>query len=370
MFHADGTMTIGFTYPNMYLSEDYNSPQSPYWCLKAFVVLALPETDEFWAVEEEDYPSACLAGGQSTLETTVIWPPRQIVINHPLHHYLLSSGQSTTKTFKSRDAKYGKFAYSSAFGFSVPSGPLLHQTAPDSTLALRYSWDDTWRTRSSPVDVGLEKISTGDGKQITGLTSTWKPHSHLRNLEITTTLIPPLDSLPGWHVRIHRVSGASAGDDVQGLSLADGGFAIASSARNGQFLPDLPESELGRDGCVSSADNGRGALVSSWAGASGVVDLTTGLAVPVQGCCPSNSAASVMRADPNTNLISSRTMIPFVQHDIELSGDTRGRVFATAVFAVTASEGLGRDKVRELWRRRPEVILNGEGKPEVTVVRR
>jgi len=37
----------------------------------------------------------------------------------------------------SDQAKYGKFAYSSSFGFSVPTGPLrIAQQAPDSTLAL------------------------------------------------------------------------------------------------------------------------------------------------------------------------------------------------------------------------------------------
>src|SRR5690606_35028018 len=152
------------------------------------------------------------------------WPPRQIVVNDPFHHYLLSSGQSTTKPFKARDAKYGKLAYSSAFGFSVPSGPLLHQTAPDSTLAIRYSWDDTWRVRSSPQQIRLDKISTGDGKDIVALTSTWRPLSHLRNLEIQTTLIPPLESLPGWHVRVNRVRGAPAGGATEMMSLVDGGF--------------------------------------------------------------------------------------------------------------------------------------------------
>ena len=37
---------------NMYLTEDYNSPQSAYWALKAFVVIGLPGDDPFWTEPE------------------------------------------------------------------------------------------------------------------------------------------------------------------------------------------------------------------------------------------------------------------------------------------------------------------------------
>lgn len=36
----DGT-NVGYMYPNMYMSEDYNSPQLPYWALKSLIVAAL-----------------------------------------------------------------------------------------------------------------------------------------------------------------------------------------------------------------------------------------------------------------------------------------------------------------------------------------
>ncbi|CAK7237075.1 hypothetical protein SBRCBS47491_009853 [Sporothrix bragantina] len=34
IFSQDGVLNIGFGYPNLYMSEEYNSPQSVYWCLK------------------------------------------------------------------------------------------------------------------------------------------------------------------------------------------------------------------------------------------------------------------------------------------------------------------------------------------------
>lgn len=375
MFHADGTMTVGFVYPNMYLAEDYNSPQSPYWCLKSFIVLALPETDEFWVVEEEDYPISSLWPGEtssSAPKATVVWPPKQIVVNDPFHHYLLSSGQSTTKAFKGREAKYGKFAYSSAFGFSVPTGPLLHQTAPDNTLAIRFNHDDLWKTRSSPEMVRLEEISLGGngGGQIIGLTSTWKPASHLRHFEIETTLIPPLESLPGWHLRIHRVSAASSGDGVENITIVDGGFAIASCAPNGRFVPELDKSEPCTFGWFdSSSEPSRDALVSSWAGVSGVVDLTNDLGElsSARGRLNFNSATGVMRADPNTSLMTSRTMIPFIQHNLSFSGFTSSTIFVSAVFAATTSKYMSNVQVSELWGRRPSIKIDHRGGLEVSV---
>ena len=374
MFHADGTLTIGFTYPNMYMAEDYNSPQSPYWCLKSFVILALPETDDFWTVEKEAYLDFSPWSGEESvaLEATVVWPPRHIIVNDAYHHYLLSSGQSTTKPFKGREAKYGKFAYSSAFGFSVPTGTLLHQTAPDSTLAVQFG-DDLWRARSAPQDVRLEKISVGEGnKHVTGLTSTWRPRCHLEDFQIETTLIPPTSSLLGWHVRVHRISGASGGRDIETVSLVDGGFAIASSAQDGRFIPELRDGEWDRDGWIanSSADGG-GALVTSWAGASGIVDLTDGLAEPDNGyrSLLLSSGTGVVRPDPNTNLMASRTLLPLIRHELEFSSGTRCKVLVTAVFAVKADERLhDRDDVRELWRRRPRVKMDGEGKLQVFAV--
>lgn len=45
--NGDGTLSIGYAYPNLQMSEGYNSPASPYWALKAFLPLALPESHPF-----------------------------------------------------------------------------------------------------------------------------------------------------------------------------------------------------------------------------------------------------------------------------------------------------------------------------------
>jgi len=57
ILNSDGTLNIGYTYPNMFMTENYNSPGSPYWCCLAFLPLALPETHPFWIAKDEAYPT-------------------------------------------------------------------------------------------------------------------------------------------------------------------------------------------------------------------------------------------------------------------------------------------------------------------------
>lgn len=40
-------LTIGYAYPNILMSENYNVPGSPYWCMKAFAFLMLPAGHPF-----------------------------------------------------------------------------------------------------------------------------------------------------------------------------------------------------------------------------------------------------------------------------------------------------------------------------------
>lgn len=51
-----GVLTIGYRYTNLHMSESYNSPGSPYWSLKAFILLALPGNHPFWQAEPLPFP--------------------------------------------------------------------------------------------------------------------------------------------------------------------------------------------------------------------------------------------------------------------------------------------------------------------------
>lgn len=48
IFDNAGVLTIGYCYPNLQMSESYNAPGSPYWAMKAFLFLALPEEHPYW----------------------------------------------------------------------------------------------------------------------------------------------------------------------------------------------------------------------------------------------------------------------------------------------------------------------------------
>ena len=47
----DGVLSVGYGYDNRRMGESYNSAGSPYWCMKAFTMLAAPDDHPFWTVE-------------------------------------------------------------------------------------------------------------------------------------------------------------------------------------------------------------------------------------------------------------------------------------------------------------------------------
>ncbi|KAJ3528395.1 hypothetical protein NM208_g10216 [Fusarium decemcellulare] len=321
IFNADGTMTIGFTYPNMYMSEDYNSRQSVYWCLKSFIVLGLPADHPFWTCQEEPHPMET----SSLSPTQIIWPPRHILCNSPEHHYLLSSGQMTTKKFKAREAKYAKFAYSSAFGFSVPTGLELHQLAPDSTLTISLDDGESWKVRWEPFDVRAETalLITKESVEVPTIVSTWKPFSYL------------------------RVEGSN-------VSLSEGCFIQSSST-----------------------------LIKSQAGASGIIDLMPGLISEEEsnGTAQASlqSEGLLIEADPNTNLITQRTFIPSIRYSISpkpSNGSTstiekakEPFVLASGVFGVS-SQNVHLGDITEMWDKPPalQVKTGADGKSIVQIL--
>uniref|UniRef100_A0A8H7N3S4 DUF2264 domain-containing protein n=1 Tax=Bionectria ochroleuca TaxID=29856 RepID=A0A8H7N3S4_BIOOC len=156
---ASGTLSLGYSYPNMYMTENYNSPGSPYWACLAFVCLAVPDTHPFWTSEEESLRDKI--PGIKALKH-----PGHITSYLGGHCMLLSSGQACGYPMKGTHAKYGAFAYSSAYTFSVPTGHLsLEQYALASQLGLSDDGGEYWKTRRTKfikINAGRE-IMTADG---------------------------------------------------------------------------------------------------------------------------------------------------------------------------------------------------------------
>ena len=250
IFTRDGVLTIGYHYSNLIMAEGYNAPGSPYWSMKSFLCLAMPDDHPFWRTEEKapQLPDVCK---QEQARQLIVRSDggRQVTAyqagNHCVEH-------------AHSEAKYEKFAYSTVFGFSVPkSGRLLKTGAFDSMLAI--STDGVfWRTR-----YGSEEFTITDHC----VSAVWRPIS---TVFVKTEIIPA----GIWHIRRHRIHTETT------IRIAEGGFAIAEA-----------------EGCreIVSADD---AAVAAPCGISGIKAIT------------GYDSAEIVRPEPNTNLIAPRTLLP------------------------------------------------------------
>lgn len=302
---GDNTLTIGFNYPNAHMTENYNSPGSPYWCCKSFITLSLPPDHPFWFAAEEPYPSST-----ALQPIKVLAEPLHITVHAGIdggrltHTYLLSSGQQCSYPVKASAAKYGKYAYSSAFGFSVPTGNMtLEELGGDSTLALSEDpsgkENRLWKCRLETREARVEGDEKGEWKW---LRSMWYPWT---DVEVETWLVPPSpyasELSPLWHLRIHRIKTGRK------LKAAEGGWAIYGQGSNGRALDLLPDDLTeGEFGYTESAGE---SIAASRAGVSGIVDLEPN----------GQREAKVIRTDPNSNLISARAVLPTLLCDYEPS---------------------------------------------------
>ena len=254
IFSDGGVLSIGYAYPNLNVAEQYNSPASPYWAMKFFLPLALDAAHPFWTAAEAPLPP---------LEAVRPQPQPGLVLcrDEARDHVFALGGRQHRLWVRHGAEKYAKFAYSSAFGFSVPGGTWgLERGAFDSILALSDDGEH-YRARERPLSSELagEVVHT-----------VWAPFSGVR---VETWLVP----CPPWHVRLHRLTGARA------LHSAEGGWAL-----------DRAGEERRHD-----HEEGPGlALAVHPAGLSGLLDLA------------GDRAGRLVRPDPNSNLLAPRTVIP------------------------------------------------------------
>ncbi|KAL5046303.1 hypothetical protein BDW71DRAFT_182561 [Aspergillus fruticulosus] len=375
IFYPDRTMNIGYIYPNMYMAEDYNSPQSVYWSLKSLIPLALADNHLFWTSSESPYPS-------SLASVKLIRQPAQILCNHTLgaHHFLLSAGQFVAWPMKASQAKYCKFAYSSSFGFSVPTGPLIQQIAPDNALFLSRDGMETWAGKWKASEARFETANV-HGEIVPTAHVEWRPWTDAQ-VVVTTSLIPPTGRWPDWHIRVHRIQ-VKGKPPLRSLNLVEGGFAIGRvpADKKKKVLPvpsdsDIEGTNVGEGEGVYMSDSH--ALVLSQAGASGIISTAVRRRANEPGWSSSGPAVLIeheaMKPDSNTNLVSQRTLIPVAKaglFDIEAGEEIH---LVTKVFSITAkspkaqggeSADRGRDgertqrSVRERWMDVPKLRIGG-----------
>lgn len=194
IFSPEGYLKIGYYYEDLVMAEEYNGPGSPYWALKAFVLLA-DENGEHHIDYLQQQPK------QSLLKI----PQAQMLIttNPEGDHVQAFPAGQYVETHSHGEAKYSKFVYSSRFGFSVAKGLRgWDKGGFDNVLAVSEQ-DEFYRVRTKPLAFAVHDKY---------IYHQWQPWS---DVMIESFIIP----LGAWHVRIHRVV------SQRPLRLRDGGFA-------------------------------------------------------------------------------------------------------------------------------------------------
>ncbi|KAJ5612070.1 hypothetical protein N7510_005264 [Penicillium lagena] len=286
----DGLMTLGYAYPNQMITERYSSPGSPWWAMKVFAPLCLPETHPFWASAEMSMPER---------KSVISFPiPGMVFTHQPAHSVMLVSGPGTNLEMRGMHEKYNKFAYSSRYGFSIESDSRgFSIEAFDSMLALS---DDGrhFRVRENCEDV---QIANGI------IFSRWYPWT---DVTVQTWLIPH----ECWHMRVHEVSSSRP------LSTIEGGFAVPKF----DFMQDrIFEQKSSAWTCGAMGDF------------SGIVDASDPPRV-----------GRVQSPHGNTNVMYPRTLVPQLQGNIKPNCT---RIFASAILA--GPDGL---RMNELWKYPPK----------------
>lgn len=256
VFDNGGVLSIGYRYQNLNMSEFYNAPGSPYWSLKTFVLLALPDEHPFWKVPSLPMPK---------LEQIKTLPLADMVVQRRTNEVTIyPAGNFNPPGFVHMAEKYSKFAYSTKFGFSVPrSNRNLGEAAPDSMLA--FEVDGYIYVRRGVAEQRIENDT---------VTTVWSP---LSGITVRTEIIPTAQG----HIRRHRIESEIS------CRAYDCGFAVANDCETG-----FEQSAEGGSACTRNCHG--------WCKVSG-----------------ESGSGIVFRAVPNTNLMEAMTSIPAVCYEIE-----------------------------------------------------
>ncbi len=268
IFDRDGILTIGYGYPNLIMSEHYNAPGSPYWALKIFAFLMLPDEHPFWSAEAAPFPK---------LTANCPMPYADMYVRHYGNHTTaFAPGVYSPKGHGQDMAKYSKFAYDTKFSISVAKSCYeLRENAPDSMLA--FFIDGYVYVRRICIEC---KISE------TGVYSKWSPYP---GIEVETTIIPEEKG----HRRIHKIT-----SDRECVAY-DCGFSV----NRGDFVPVGYNSHVGATYALSGNENSY-------------------CRVEAEGEAQNGAMGEIIIPDPNLNLLYTKTAIPAVKYNIQAETQT------------------------------------------------
>ena len=263
IFDRDHILTIGYGYPNLIMGERYNGPGSPYWSLKTFAILQLPDEHPFWTAKETILPKR--------KEQKLLKYADMLIHNYKGHITAFTPGKYSPNGHGQTQAKYGKFVYDTRFGFSIAKSSFeLHEAAPDNMLAFVINGYVYVRRISDTYVVEEDKV-----------VATWLPYP---GIQVETTLIPTTSG----HIRQHVIK-----SEVECMAY-DCGFAI----------PAEPTSNLFQQ------NNKNVVRAYSFIGGcemSGICKMKEEL---------KEGMGEIIIADPNTNLLYAKTIIPAIKYHI------------------------------------------------------
>lgn len=226
-----GILSIGYGYPNLTMAERYNGPGSPYWSLKAFMFLALPDEHPFWSCEAVPLPS--LDGLKNELG-------RRLIQHRGWDTTMYEVGMLGMKSLGHFTEKYDKFAYSSSSPFSVShTDETIEESAPDSMLSFVVNGTVFVRKGSKDFSICGNKVF-----------SHWSP---LPEVDVETTI----EIMEDGHIRTHRIRSG-----VECIAY-DSGF----SREEAEGFADRNHAEVISSGIHSSVEcicgEGEGTVISS-----------------------------------------------------------------------------------------------------------
>lgn len=270
IFDKAGVLTIGYGYPNLFMSENYNGCGSPYWCNKVFLILALHEDHPFWKAQPKQF--------QYKPKKNLKYP--HMIVTHDKYDHALAyvTGQYLQGDHGQGRAKYEKFVYSNQLGFSIQRGTTLEEGGFDSTLAVSVKGENRYCVRHA-----LDEFYVDEEK-------VYSKYHLITGVSVESTIIPCLS----WHVRIHKIY-----NEIP-IDIAEGGFSlpqercfqVAKGNTTGRFDPD------------DVTINGN-TLVAGFPWGTSCIASETGL-TPV-----------LIYSMPNTNLFYNLTVIPMVCATLE-----------------------------------------------------
>ncbi len=252
IFDFNGVLSLGYTYPNLLMSEEYNAYGSSYWALKSFIFLLIDDNNIFWQEKIGDLPQLSKKKTDYCGNFTIARDENHVV--------LFPNNKCTGIFIEGFHAKYYKFAYSNIFGFAVPRGYQCYkEEGLDSVISVSTD-NEVFYPRNE-----LLQFKTTEEF----LYSVWEPIS---GVLIHSFIIPGAP----WHTRIHYISTS------KDIVLRDAGFSI--------------------DGGISVAKDENAILIKGESGYSGVF------------CHTFPDKLKYEHGDTNTNIVFPIYNIPYCEY--------------------------------------------------------